>query len=216
MINYSYDLPKLSKKMGDRASAKFVGAITDNWTLSGITHFASGSSYSVSCGVDHSVMGYDATGTPGEGSSCDRTGSPHSGRGKLQFNPNAFTIAAPHTLGNSPQTYLVGPGINNWDITIRRAIPLGAESRRKIILEAAGYNVFNHPQFSAVNSSLSFKCGSDGTGSITNNNECSDGWNLVTGNGVVSTDGKPGSGAGSYTTDTQQQRMLGFNARVQF
>jgi hypothetical protein len=212
MINYSYDLPKLSKKLGDNASAKLVGAITDNWTLSGITHFASGSAYTPSCGVDHSVSGYDATGTPGESAFCDQNGNPKSGRGKLKFNPTVYTIAAAHTLGNAAQNSLVGPGINNWDITVRRAIPLGAESRRKIILEAAGYNVFNHPQFQSVNSSLTYSC----SGSITNNNECSGAWTLVTGSGVVSTDGKPGSGAGSYTTDTQQQRMLGFNARVQF
>jgi hypothetical protein len=214
MINYTYELPKLSKKLGDNVSAKAVGAITDNWALSGITHLASGSAYTVTCGYGGQQR-FDQTGTPSEGTTCDLISDPHSGRGKMKFNPNAYTIAAWHTLGNAPKNNLVGPGMNNWDMTVRRSIPLGAESRRKIQLEVAAYNVFNHPQFTGVNSGLSFLCG-DENGTIVDN-QCTSSWVMSS---STSTTGKPesshGGAVGVYGTDTQQARMLGFNARIEF
>jgi hypothetical protein len=214
-INYSYDLPKLSKHMGSTPGAKVVGAVTDNWALSGITHFMAGSSYTVSCGTANGIS-YDQTGSPdGPSISCDQTASAKAGRGKLQFNPNAFTMAAWHTLGNASKNNLVGPGINNWDVTLRRYIPFGGEGRRKIRLEADAVNVFNHPQFQGVNSSLTFSC-STGPQSVTNAEGCPGTWTLVTGSGVVSTDGKIGTGAGSYTTGTQAARSISFNARIEF
>jgi hypothetical protein len=212
MINYNYDLPKLSKKLGDQAAAKYVGIITDNWTVSGITHFSTGTSYNVGCST--TATGYDGTGTGSSGdesTACDLVSNPKSNRGKLQFNPDAFTMAATHTLGNAGQYYLVGPGISNWDLTLRRNIPLGGEGRRKIVLEAAAYNLFNHAQFTTVNYSITFACEN---GSIENNNSCSGSWSNSA--STISTTGKPGTGVGAYTTDTQQARMLGFNARVSF
>jgi hypothetical protein len=213
MVNYSYTVPSLSKKLGDAVGAKLVGAVTDHWTVSGITHFQSGGAYLVSCGATTNPgVNYNPTGTPNEATSCKRIGNPNSGRGVLQFNPAAFTVADYHSLGNSNQTYMVGPGVNNWDLTLRRSIPMGSESRRKIILEASGYNIFNHPQFTSVNSRLSFSC-SDG--SIVNNNECSGTWKLD--DSQVSTTGKPDqSAAGVYGISTQQQRMFGLNARIEF
>jgi hypothetical protein len=215
-INYSYDLPKLSKRLGNTVGAKAVGVVTDNWALSGITHFMAGSSYTVGCGATQGIT-YDQTGSPNAPAvTCDQTGSATSGRGKLQFNPNNFTMAAWHTLGNAEKNNLVGPGINNWDVTLRRYIPLGADSKRRIRLEADAINVFNHPQFTGVSSSLSFKCGSDGTGTVTNAAGCtsSDGWVLVT-NSISST-GKVGTGTGAYTTSTQAARSISFNARIEF
>jgi hypothetical protein len=212
-INYSYDLPKLSKRLGTAPGVKIIGLVTDNWAISGITHFKTGDAYSVSCSASNSINGYDQTGTPNSPTvSCDQTASAKAGRGKLQFNPNAYTMAAYHTLGNAQKYNLVGPGLDNWDLTLRRNIPLGAEGRRKIRLEADAVNVFNHPQFKAVNSSLTFSCSS----TYSTDSGCNGDWTLVTGSNVVSTTGKVGTGAGSYTTTTQAPRSISFNARIEF
>jgi hypothetical protein len=214
MINYTYQLPKLSKKLGDNTSAKLVGVVTDNWSVSGITHFSSGSAYTVSCGYGGQQT-FDQTGTPSEGTSCDQSGNPHSGRGKLLFNPNVYTIAAYHTLGNASKNNFVGPGINNSDLTVSRLIPLGGEGRRSIKLEVAAYNLFNHPQFTGVNSSLKFKCGDTSDSGTITDNQCSAGWVMSS---TESTTSKPSSSGviGVYTTDTQQARMLGFNTKISF
>jgi hypothetical protein len=208
MINYSYDLPNLSKKLSNQPGKALVGAVTDHWALSGITHLASGSAYTVGCSVNGN---YDATGTPSEATRCDQLSNPTNGRGKLAFNPAAYTIAAAHTLGNAPQNNLVGPGIENFDVTLRKSIPLGGE-RRKLKLEAQAFNVFNHAQFKGVNSNLTFSC----SGTTSSTTGCSTGWELVTTS--ISSTGTPGSGIGSYSSSsgTQEARIIGFNARIEF
>ena len=209
MINYAYTLPKLAPHLGDQKGAKLVGVVSDNWTLSGITHFASGGAYAVSCGAN----GYDGTGSSDEGIRCDQIGDPKAGRGKLQFNPAAFAIAAPHTLGNQQQNNLVGPGIDNWDITLRKIIPLGSE-RRVLKLEGQAFNIFNHPQFQAVNSSLTF---STNAPPGPNNYNVPQTWTLVTaGPNAPSGTGLPNTGPGAYTSATQEARIIGVNVRVEF
>ena len=214
MINYSYDIPSLSKKLSSQPGKALVGAVMDHWALSGITHLASGSAYTVGCSINGQ---YDGTGTPSETTRCDQLSNPSSGRGKLAFNPAAYTIAAAHTLGNAPQNNLVGPGIENFDVTLRKSIPLGGE-RRKLKLEAQAFNVFNHPQFKGVSSSLTFSCGADGRGMTNSKDGCTatDGWVLSTTG--LSTTGKPGSGVGAYSSQsgTQEARIIGFNARIEF
>jgi hypothetical protein len=221
MINYAYNIPSLSKKLGDNTGAKLVGVITDNWALSGITRFALGSSYSPTCSANSYTrkptdppgppLTYDATGSPNESIACQLIGNPLSGRGKLAFNP--FTIAPTQTLGNGGRYYLLGPRLQNWDVTIRRFIPLGSDSRRKIRLEAQASNVFNHAEFTGISSSMSFDCSSlIQTGGSTPD-VCS-AWTLNTAS--LKTTGAVGSGLGARTTATGNPRALGFNARIEF
>jgi hypothetical protein len=175
----------------------------NNWSVSGITHFASGSAYTVSCSVERGNL--YGVGTPDEGQTCDQVSNPKSDRGKLQFNPAAFAIPKAYTLGDAAKNNLVGPGIDNWDISLFKSFPLGGE-RRKIKLAAQTFNVFNHPQFKGVSSGLTLENGSaDGTG-----------WVLDTSS--ISTTGKPGSGVGAYSSQsgTQQARIIGFTARIEF
>jgi len=208
MINYAYDFPKFSTKLGNSTGAKLVGIAADNWEVSGITHFASGSAYTVSC----TANGYDATGSPDESYACDQISNPKTGRGKMQFNPAAFSMPVAGTLGNAGQKYLVGPGVDNWNVALRRLIPLGADSHRKIKLEANVTNVFNHPQFTSVNSSLVFGC----SGTVTSGLDggCSSGWALSSPEGTT---GAPNSSnVGVYGLSTQTPRMMSFSARIEF
>lgn len=153
VINYFYDLPKLGKKLDNKA----LSYIFDDWALSGITSFISGAP--VTPAVSWSD-GRDVTGSS-DGARGLLVGNPDSNvPAGLNFNPAAFAPTPKGTYGNvSFGTIrpggLRGPGANNWDIAISKRIPLGSE-RRYFQLKGETFNTFNHTQYSSYDSSLVF------------------------------------------------------------
>jgi hypothetical protein len=150
VINYLYDLPKLGKKLDNKALAY----ITDDWTLSGIASFISGSPVTPSVGWSD---GRDVTGSS-DGARGLLIGNPFMAPGGLGFNAAAFAPTPKGTFGkvnfgNIPIGILRGPGINNWDMAISKRIPIGSESRY-LQLKGETFNTFNHTQFSSYDSSL--------------------------------------------------------------
>jgi hypothetical protein len=170
-VSYSYDLPGIAKKMG----WKGVGYVTDHWQLSGITSIQSGSPYNPSCGLtsgqNSPTGGY--TGTPDLGTRCQVIGNPltnlpTNGNGQVYFNPSAFALPA---LATGPDNSIVGPPaygnlgggagvfdnprVTNFDMTMTKIIPLGSE-KRVLKIQAQAYNVFNHAEFSGINSGIQF------------------------------------------------------------
>ncbi len=78
----------------------------------------------------------------------------------LNFNPAAFAPTPRGSygnvsFGNVPFNLLRGPGINNWDMTLSKHIPLGSE-QRYLQFKAEAFNVFNHTQYSSYDSALVF------------------------------------------------------------
>jgi hypothetical protein len=68
----------------------------------------------------------------------------------LWFNPNAFARpvampASPTLYGNAGRNILVGPGYQDVDLAVTRAVRLAGEVRLQFRLEA--FNVLNHPNF---------------------------------------------------------------------
>jgi hypothetical protein len=210
MINWAYNVPSLSKKLGDSAGLKVLGAVTDNWSLSGITHIASGSAIAVSCAFAGGVA-YDQTGSSDESTRCDLVGDPHQKSGNLKFNTAAYTVAAVGTLGNAPNnTNVIGPGQQNWDAAVRKSFPLGSDSRRKLRIEVTAANVFNHPQFTGVSSSLTFSnIGQSNPGQPPTIVP----WYQTE---SLSSTGKPNTGVGAYTSSTYPPRIFGFDGRIEF
>ena len=62
------------------------------------------------------------------------------------FNTDAFSVAAPYTLGNAPRFPLHGPGLSNTDFSLMRNFPV--RERVKIQFAAQFFDALNHPQFS--------------------------------------------------------------------
>ena len=58
------------------------------------------------------------------------------------------------TLGDPSKTLIRGPGIENWDISLVKGIPI--RERVQMQLRVEMYNAFNHTQFSALNQTAQF------------------------------------------------------------
>lgn len=155
-INYSYDLPK----PGQMLHSKLLGAITDNWTWSGITGFSSGAPFTPSFTTTNSL---DITGSTDETARINVVGNPFANvpqgtpglpHGEIYFNPNAFAEPAVGTIGTAGVDVMYGPGYINFDTTMGKTIRIKERATMQLKVEA--FNVFNHVQFTGVNSAYIF------------------------------------------------------------
>jgi len=209
-VNYTYDIPGLAKHM----NMKFLGAITDHWSLSGITSFQSGAPFNPTCGYTSGTASVTGgfTGTPDLGNRCNVVGDPFAnlgtnGNGQVYFNGAAFAMPA---LPTGPNNSIVGapaignqgggagllrnPHVTNFDLTLTKNIPLGSE-KRLLRIQAQAYNLFNHTEIGTntggvgLGNSLQF---SPTTNQLTN----------------AQTTG--------FITSAFNSRVLAFSARLQF
>lgn len=181
-LNYIYNIPSLSKKVG-------IGPlrwVTDNWVLSGITSMQGASRTSIGC--------CSWTGTTGANPAPNMTGSAEGARmiilgdpmidpGQRNFfhayNTDAFRPPIPCSATNKSMSCFGNAGGNaymfqpttmqNWDVTLAKRIPVGGE-RRAFIFRAEAYNIFNHTQWSGINTSPTFDWPSFQKGQIVQSN----------------------------------------------
>ena len=150
-INFSYDVPKLSRYVDHRA----VKVVADNWQIAGFGSLASG----FPAGVGFTTVdNADLTGG-GDGNRVnvrDRAALPFGERTYSRwFDPTVFARPARGDLGNAPKDVFRGPGINAWDISVFKNFPVFSESRI-IQFRSEFYNMFNHTQFAGVDSTARF------------------------------------------------------------
>jgi len=151
VINYTWDLPKASR-IWNHSLAR---GIFDGWQLSGVTAFTSGTPR----GISFTLAGNpDITGG-GDGARLWITGNPVLPRDERTpdhwFNTSAFTPPRRGEVGNAPKDVIRLPGANNWDMSIFKKFNLRSESRY-LQFRWEIYNVFNHTQFSNVDSNAIF------------------------------------------------------------
>jgi hypothetical protein len=168
VVNYTWDLPKASRLV----KSGFVRAVFDNWQLSGENAVVSGDWDQV---VLRRLDGSDAEvffGSTGEGGRERRfrpimIGNPNDGPHTFNqwFNTAAFARPTDRfDYGDTPRNVFQLPGINNWNLSFFKNVPVGG--RRKIQLRWEMYNVLNHTQFKTVNHDAEF----DAAGNQTNIN----------------------------------------------
>ena len=166
VINYSYEVPNLSRKWNNIVTK----AVFDNWQFSGITSILSGT---------YQALNYNYAGAPtgtltgtgainGGGSRPNLTCNPNIPRGQRTFE-RQFNVACitPPTdqfrLGTSLGDEYLGPGFMNWDISAFKNIPMGASRRLQLRVEL--YNAFNTEQWTGTNTTATFDYV---TGALTN------------------------------------------------
>jgi hypothetical protein len=81
------------------------------------------------------------------------------------IDTSCFQPALPGSTGmDSALRPIRGPGLNNWDASVYKRIPLGHSESRYLQLRLEFYNIWNHTQWSFINVTPTF----DATGKITN------------------------------------------------
>jgi hypothetical protein len=140
-LRYNYRLPEPGKYLRNWA----LGILTDKWEISGVSRFMSGAPFTPGLTT---VDGANITGTPSEGARPD-VADPTAAA------VNRFGRPARGSFGNVGVTTLRAYGVNNWDISLYRQIPI-REGGRYIQLRLESYNTFNHTQFSSVSQSAKF------------------------------------------------------------
>ncbi|HYK92216.1 MAG TPA: carboxypeptidase regulatory-like domain-containing protein [Acidobacteriota bacterium] len=155
VLNYVWGLPFYRNAQGLR------GIALGGWQLVGITTFRTGLPLTV-------CEDRDINGTLSE--ACQRpdlVSNPNLAKGKRTlgefFDTSAFVLQPLGTFGNSGIHNIVGPGINNWDFSIFKdfKIPWFGKGGNSLAAESANlqfraefFNLFNHTQFSGVNTTF--------------------------------------------------------------
>jgi outer membrane receptor protein involved in Fe transport len=153
VFNYVYSLPFFKN------GPVWQRLALAGWQVSGITSFESGNPITVGISTDQAGIG-TTTQRPNE------IGKPQRlGRHQEFFNTAAFSLPAKGTFGDAGRSVVRGPGILDFDVSAGKTWDL--PERAKLEFVAQSFNVFNHAQFNAVNSTF----GASGFGQITGAND---------------------------------------------
>jgi carboxypeptidase family protein len=169
VLNYLWNLP-LGHQKG------MFGKLTEGWTWSGVFTLQDGYPMSLTDGRAGSVFcggagcngtGFTATANlcPGvtnvlsSGSMQDRVTSGLTG-GSGYFAPGSFCAPPPITgagnsgtlFGNTAGGIVLGPGQNNWDMSLAKSISV--HESQSVQFRAEFFDAFNHPQFSLPSASV--------------------------------------------------------------
>ena len=175
VFNYTWDVPKIGRRLGNNA---FVKGVFDGWQLSGTTALVSGRPAGIGFTT---VDGQNITGG-GDGSRVVILGKAKLAEKKEGQNANgtlgtiqwldkaAFGRPARGTRGNAPKDVFRLPGVHNWDMSFFKNFPFFSE-KTKLQFRWEIYNLFNHTQFNAVNTTAQFNAAgaqiSEGFGRVT-------------------------------------------------
>ena len=131
--SYIYDLPGVTKHFG---GPKWLSVITDGYQLSGVTQFMTGTpvdlnnSFSFPSG---SLDGSNMWGAIPFYFTVDPSGNP------------VLPAVGPPVRGT--RDILRNGGLQNWDLSLLKNIPLGKNEARYLQLRLEAFNAFNHPNF---------------------------------------------------------------------
>ena len=129
------------------------------WHASGIFTITTGFPFTPTQETDSSNTGTQGYTLP------DRiaNGNLPSGQRSLYqyFNVAAFADAANYTFGNSGYNVLIGPGLVNLDLGVRKIFSI--TERQKVEFRSEFYNALNHPNFGLPNGDIDAGPGAAGT-----------------------------------------------------
>ncbi len=142
VANYIWDIPVGRGKHFGSDMPKALDYVVGQWEVSGITTFSSGTWYTVTDGNGNfansdgqqrpnAVFGQNANSKPCVAGTF--------------FNTCAFTDPALGSFGNVGQNTILGPGVQEWDLSFIKEIPV--MEKRRLEIRAEFFNIFNHANF---------------------------------------------------------------------
>jgi outer membrane receptor protein involved in Fe transport len=155
--NYVYNLPHLER------SNRLVRAVTNGWQLSGVTQITSGAPFTPTLNIggvnSQNITGNVVANAMSEGA---RVGvlpgcNPYTGSDNPfnRINTSCFVAPQPGSLGlESGLNWLRAPGSINFDMSLQKEFVL--KERLRFQFRADAFNIFNHPNFTVLNTTLNF------------------------------------------------------------
>jgi hypothetical protein len=144
--NFFWNLPRT------RSGIRPVRWVGDDWVLSGVVRMMTGGKFTPSYSLLNSL--------PNPTGSSSETARPQvldpNAPIETRFGPAPQPTAAnpKPQIGNLGKNTFVGPGVNNWDLSLYKNLKFTEHVRGQLRFES--YNTFNHTQFSAVDTTLRF------------------------------------------------------------
>jgi hypothetical protein len=79
------------------------------------------------------------------------SGNPNDGpkTPRQWFNTAVFSLPALYSFGNAPRNAVIGPGLQEFDLSLQKDVRL--REAMKLQLRAEVYNILNHPNFNVPN-----------------------------------------------------------------
>ena len=152
-FNYNYELP-----FGERKTFLNHGkiaSVTGNWALSGSTSLQTGTPATIrllGSTSNNSGSGNNFAERPNEIANPNLSASDRSAL--AFFNTAAFAIPAAGTYGNAGRNTVIGPGSFTTNLALSKGIRMGKDQQRRLDIRFETNNVFNHPNFSGLNTSF--------------------------------------------------------------
>jgi hypothetical protein len=145
------------------------GKVLGGWHLSGLTTVQTGTPFSVTAGNGNNLIpGAGVANGSGTNAFPDLIGDPHAAPpvtnaanvlGPLLYNPGAFAAPTGLTFGDAGRNILNIPTRWNFDMGLFKNFFV--TERANFEFRAEGFNVFNHTQWSGINSGISCYGGSN-------------------------------------------------------
>jgi len=160
-INYVWNTPAFAKYFFDNAIGR---AIFDNWQLSGISQFQSGSPAEPNFGLVSKAgntglnINQRVAGSWTEGPRIQVVGNPLPADQARNYWMDYSALRLPDIgqIGGS-RSWIDNPGLNVHDISIYKNFPLWSEKERFVQFRLEMFNAFNHPNFTGFNSGMTFE-----------------------------------------------------------
>jgi len=154
-LQYSYNVP--SNLTG------VLGKLTNGWKVSGQATIQNGTPMTITDSKLGTIFGQGGYSTaqfcPGMGKADAATSGRTQDRLGGWVNKAAFCTASAAQIsggtgfGNAGPGIVLGPGQNNWDVSLSKSTKVGVLNENAAVeFRAEFFNAFNHPQFSSPGS----------------------------------------------------------------
>ena len=140
-LSFVYDIPFGRGRIYGSNISRVGDLIAGGWQVTGIATFRSGQPFTV-------TMPTDVSNTADASTWASVTGNPNtvSNRSVYQwFNTGAFVSPPNFSVGNQGRDTVIGPGVNNWDVSVFKAFHF--DEKRQLQFRTELFNAFNHAQF---------------------------------------------------------------------
>ena len=136
-----------------RGAKGLKGAFLGGWSVNGILTLQTGVPFSVTAGVDRSMSGVGLDRGDLVGPATTYNDRSNGSKIAQYFNTAAFASPALGTFGTSGRDILIGPGMQNFDSGLFKAVRFSESRRFEIRWEL--FNILNRPNFQNPTASLS-------------------------------------------------------------